>query len=79
MFTLFFAAHPVRNFADVAKADHSQESGFARYFTLLAEQGILMPPSGYEACFMGLAHQTNELEQTAAAIETTVEEMLGGK
>jgi glutamate-1-semialdehyde 2,1-aminomutase len=53
MFTLFFAASPVTNFAQAKASDREQ---FARWACSLLEDGILVPPSAFEALFLSSVH-----------------------
>ncbi len=69
MLTLFFADKPVTNFEDAKNADHDR---FNKFFHAMFEQGVLLPPSGYESWFMSLAHDDDAVETTIAAIQTTL-------
>jgi len=64
MLTLFFTERPVRSLAD-AKA--SQRERFARWAQVLRRQGILIPPSPFEALFVSAAHRAADVERFAAA------------
>ena len=65
MMTLFFNdGSPVRNFQDVAACDHER---FGRWFHRMLEHGIYLPPSGYEAWFVSLAHRDEDIERTVDA------------
>jgi glutamate-1-semialdehyde 2,1-aminomutase len=66
MLTLFFASHPVRNFQEARKADHSR---FKALFTFFLEQGIHLPPSGYEAWFLSVAHTLKDMDKTIHSFE----------
>ncbi len=70
MLTLFFGVTQVANFADAQAADHAM---FARFFTALLESGIHLPPSGYEAWFVSLAHQEGDIERTIQAARAAME------
>ena len=61
MLTLFFHPGPVKNFNDAKAADHDR---FARFFNLMLENGIHLPPSGYEAWFISAAHTTDVIYKT---------------
>jgi glutamate-1-semialdehyde 2,1-aminomutase len=63
MITLFFSAAPVTNADQAAAADHAR---FSRFFTSMLEQGFHLPPSGYEAWFLSLAHTEAIIEKTVA-------------
>jgi glutamate-1-semialdehyde 2,1-aminomutase len=64
MLTLFFTAQPVRNYADAQRADHGR---FRTFFHGMLARGIHLPPSGYEAWFVSLAHQPIDIERTLQA------------
>ena len=62
MFCLYFCEGPVRNLAD---AQHSDRSAFARYFHACLERGVYFAPSQFEAGFLSLAHTEADVERTA--------------
>ncbi|MBZ5665505.1 MAG: glutamate-1-semialdehyde 2,1-aminomutase [Acidobacteriia bacterium] len=64
MFTWFFAAGPVTDWASAAKSD---TEAFGRFFRAMLENGIYLPPSQFEAAFMGVAHSEQDVQQTIAA------------
>ena len=41
---------------------------FAAVFHAMLAQGIYLPPSAYEACFLSLAHTSADLERLAHAL-----------
>jgi glutamate-1-semialdehyde 2,1-aminomutase len=45
---------------------------FAAMFHALLAQGIYLPPSAYEACFLSLAHTTADLERLAQGLRKTL-------
>jgi glutamate-1-semialdehyde 2,1-aminomutase len=45
-----------------------ESARFAALFHALLERGIYLPPSGYEACFLSLAHGSAELTRFAQAL-----------
>jgi glutamate-1-semialdehyde 2,1-aminomutase len=47
----------------------SDRDAFARFFGAMLDQGILLPPSQFEAWFISLAHDSEVIEETAAAAE----------
>ena len=61
MLTVFFGAEEISNFDDVNRADHSL---FNRYFHFLLENGIYLPPSGYESWFISDCIKQNEIDKT---------------
>ena len=69
MFTLFFGAHPVRNFNDAKQCDMAR---FGRYHRAMLDGGVYLPASGYEACFVSGAHGDAEVEATLVAARTAL-------
>ena len=64
MFTWFFAPGPVTDWTSAAKSD---TEAFGRFFRSMLEQGIYLPPSQFEAAFLGAAHTEHDVQQTIAA------------
>ncbi len=66
MFTLFFAEGPVKDYRTAKMSDTSR---FAKFFIEMMEQGIYLPPSQFEACFISLAHTQKDLDKTIQACD----------
>ncbi len=66
MFTVFFSERPVANWADAKACDTVR---FGRYFTKMLKNGVYLPPSQYEAVFVGLAHTAKDIERTLEAAD----------
>ena len=66
LFTLFFTAAAVTDFAT---ASHSDTGAFASFFRGMLAQGVYLPPSPFEAHFVSFAHGDGEIAQTLAACE----------
>jgi glutamate-1-semialdehyde 2,1-aminomutase len=64
MFTWFFAPGPVTDWTSAAKCD---TEAFGRFFRAMLESGIYLPPSQFEAAFLGAAHTKQDVQQTLAA------------
>jgi glutamate-1-semialdehyde 2,1-aminomutase len=64
MFTAFFAARPV---ADYASAKQADTAAFGRFFRTLLERGVYLPPSQFEAAFVSSAHSEEDLNATVEA------------
>ena len=64
MFTWFFTPNPVRDFASAESADTQR---FAAFHRGMLERGIWLPPSQFEAAFLGTAHTPDHVDQTIAA------------
>jgi glutamate-1-semialdehyde 2,1-aminomutase len=45
---------------------------FAALFHAMLAQGIYLPPSAYEACFLSLAHTAADLERLAQGLRTAL-------
>ncbi len=63
MFTWFFAPGPVTDWTSAAKSD---TEAFGRFFRAMLENGIYLPPSQFEAAFLGAAHTERDVQQTIA-------------
>jgi glutamate-1-semialdehyde 2,1-aminomutase len=59
MFTWFFTPAAVRDFAGAAKSD---TEAFGRFHRGMLERGVWLPPSQFEAAFVGAAHGSAEVE-----------------
>ncbi len=70
MFTLFFTSEAVTDF-DSAKT--SDTAKFAAYFNHMLENGIYLPPSQFEACFVSTAHTREDLDETVVANRISLE------
>ena len=64
MWTWFFTSGPVTNYADAAKSD---TAAFGRFHRAMLEQGVWLPPSQFEAAFLGTAHGDAEVSATIKA------------
>jgi glutamate-1-semialdehyde 2,1-aminomutase len=64
MWTWFFANNPVANYADAAKSD---TAAFGRFHRAMIDQGVWLPPSQFEAAFLGTAHGVTEVNVTIQA------------
>ncbi len=64
MWTWFFTPNPVTNYDDAAKSDTAV---FGRFHRAMLNAGVWLPPSQFEAMFLGTAHGPAEVEATIAA------------
>ena len=64
MFTWFFTDEPVVDFSSAAKSD---TAAFGRFHRAMLEAGVWLPPSQYEAAFLGTAHTDEDVKTTIAA------------
>jgi glutamate-1-semialdehyde 2,1-aminomutase len=72
MFTLFFAEGPVRDYRTAKMSDMNR---FAKFFIEMMEQGIYLPPSQFEACFISLAHTQKDLDKTIQACDNAFKQI----
>ncbi len=56
--------------ADAAEALASDRDAYARFFGAMLDQGILLPPSQFEAWFVSMTHGPAEIEATLEAART---------
>jgi glutamate-1-semialdehyde 2,1-aminomutase len=61
MFTWFFAPGPVTDWGSAAKSD---TEAFGRFFRAMLDNGIYLPPSQFEAAFVGAAHNERDIQNT---------------
>lgn len=67
MFSVFFSDAPkVETFRDVCESDIQR---FTTFFHGMLEQGIYLPPSAYESCFVSIVHDTIDIENTLKAAD----------
>ncbi|MFJ7826948.1 glutamate-1-semialdehyde 2,1-aminomutase [Psychrobacillus sp. NPDC096623] len=72
MIGFFLTNENVINF-DTAKT--SDLELFAKYFRLMAEEGIYLPPSQFEGLFLSSAHTVEHIEKTIQAFHTVFEKL----
>ncbi|MEL0004407.1 MAG: glutamate-1-semialdehyde 2,1-aminomutase [Opitutales bacterium] len=61
MFCLFFTENPVTQFEDAVSAKHEF---FNSFFHACLNQGLYLPPSSYETCFISAAHNDEVVSST---------------
>ena len=64
MFGMALLNRPVRNFADAQACDHDL---YAKFFRAMLDNGVWLPPSGYEAMFVSAAHDDASVERVIDA------------
>jgi len=64
MFTWFFTTGPVTNWDSASKSD---TEAFGRFFRSMLDSGVYLPPSQYEAAFLGATHTEDDIQKTIAA------------
>jgi len=66
LFTLFFTENEVTDFESAKKCDMDK---FGRFHRAMLDNGVFLPPSGYEAWFVSLAHTEDHMAATLRAAE----------
>ncbi len=61
MFCLFFTGQKV---TDLTSAMTSDRAKFGKFFHALLKAGVYLPPSQFETCFLSLAHEDRDIEET---------------
>jgi glutamate-1-semialdehyde 2,1-aminomutase len=64
MFTWFFQQGPVTDWDSASKSDTEV---FAGFFREMLDRGVYLPPSQYEAAFLGAAHTEEDVQRTVTA------------
>jgi glutamate-1-semialdehyde 2,1-aminomutase len=69
MFSLFFSASPVRDYAAALGSDAAL---FPRIFHSCLDQGVYLPPSAYETAFLSTAHEGAAVDRACAALTRAI-------
>src|SRR5579872_575659 len=64
MFTWFFQKGPVTDWDTASK---SKTESFGKFFRAMLDAGVYLPPSQYEAAFLGATHSEDDVQRTIAA------------
>ncbi|WP_342543358.1 glutamate-1-semialdehyde 2,1-aminomutase [Paenisporosarcina sp. FSL H8-0542] len=72
MIGFFFTNETVTNY-DVAKT--SDLKLFAKYYRLMAEEGIFLPPSQFEGMFLSAAHTSEDIAKTVEAFHKVFKQL----
>jgi glutamate-1-semialdehyde 2,1-aminomutase len=70
MLGVFMHSPPVHDLAGASAADHA---AFAALFRAMLDRGVLLPPSGYEAMFVSLAHDEAVIDQVLDAFADSLQ------
>ena len=69
MFCLYFSENRVTNFEEAISSKHEK---FNSIFHKMLENGVYLPPSSYETCFISSAHGDLEVSQTLEAFSNSM-------
>lgn len=72
MFQMFLTGEPVRDYASAKTADNKK---FMEFHRKLLKNGVFLPPSQFETCFISSAHSETDLKKTADAIEACLQQV----
>jgi glutamate-1-semialdehyde 2,1-aminomutase len=72
MMTVFFAESEVKDYDTALKSDTNK---FARFFNLMLENGVYLPPSQFEAMFLSTSHSDDDIEKTIIAFEKSIKKL----
>ena len=70
MFTWFFTKGPVTDWDSASKSD---TEAFGKFFRSMLDCGVYLPPSQYEAAFLGAAHTDEDVQRTIAIAKQAFE------
>ena len=69
MFQMFLTEKPVYDYESAKAADNNK---FMEFHKKLLEQGVFLPPSQFETCFISSAHSEEDLKKTVEAIKESL-------
>ncbi len=72
MFQIFFTDTEILSYDDVKK---SNIEFFKQYFNHMLKNGVFIPPSQFETCFLSTAHTDNDIELTINSIESSLSQI----
>ena len=72
LYTIFFSKDKVKTLEDAINTD---DKLYEIYFTTMLENGIIAPPSKYEAHFISLAYKPEDIEKILETVEKAFENM----
>lgn len=72
MFTAFFTAAPVTDYASAKRADGVR---YGSYFHAMLERGVYLAPSAFEAAFVSTGHGAGEVGGTAESVGAALKEL----
>lgn len=69
MFSWFFTGQEVNDYASALTADTGL---YARFFASMLDEGIALPPSQFEVCFISSEHTIEDIEHTVRAVDRSL-------
>ncbi|MGH7213281.1 MAG: glutamate-1-semialdehyde 2,1-aminomutase [Tepidisphaeraceae bacterium] len=77
MLTVFFTAADGATVSNYKDATASNTTAYATFFHAMLANGVYLPPSQYEAWFVGLAHDDDAIKETLTAAGAAFETVAG--
>ena len=74
MFGFFFSSKLPKNFQEVSDTNISM---FNKFFRLMLEQNVYLPPSAFESCFLSTEHTKEQLMKTVKLSSKVFNELNG--
>ena len=62
--------------SDFASARRADTVRYARFFHAMLAEGVYLPPSQFETCFVSTAHSDDDIEGTLAAARAAFKRVL---
>ena len=72
LFTIFFAKEKVKTLED---AMNTNDGFYSLYFDTMLENGVIVPPSKYEAHFVSYIHNDEDVEKLLKGVEKTFQKI----
>lgn len=72
MFSLYFTPEAVRDYATALKADAAL---FGRFFHGCLANGVYLPPSAFEACFLSTAHEGSAIDRACDVVSSVIRDL----
>jgi glutamate-1-semialdehyde 2,1-aminomutase len=72
MLTVFFSRKPIKNYDDALSCDTKV---FSLFFHAMRRNGVMIPPSQFEAMFLSIAHDEKVIEQCLDAVKKSLKEV----
>ncbi|MEN4006515.1 MAG: glutamate-1-semialdehyde 2,1-aminomutase [Methanobacteriaceae archaeon] len=69
MFQVYFTGEEVHDYTSAKSADTEK---FKQYFRELLKNGVFIPPSQFECCFLSLVHNDEEIEKTLEIMDSAL-------
>jgi glutamate-1-semialdehyde 2,1-aminomutase len=72
MFQIYFTENEVWNYEDAKTADTQK---FTTYFKTLLKEGVFVPPSQFECCFLSKMHDDVDIQDTLNIIDMAMKKI----